>query len=150
MRMHDWAGNEDRNCEVLTCRVCGQTTRACQALCPGEKTTTPLIDAVSKPVHYTARPVFPRQVWMYGPYLVRVGDVEMEFEDATCDRVLSIKLRRAGRDVEIDTTHSGTAPQEVSVRVKADNCHFWHEIYSKRDNHIEWVTRDKEDENAEG
>lgn len=104
---------------------------------------------MSKPIHYIARPVFPPQAWRYGPYLVRVGDVEMEFEDATCDRVLSIKLRRAGRDVEIDTTHSGTAPQEVSVRVKADSCPFYREIYSKRDNSIEWFTKEREDENAE-
>ncbi len=32
---------------VQTCTVCGQTTRCCQAFCPGEKSTTPLIEAVN-------------------------------------------------------------------------------------------------------
>lgn len=109
--------------------------------------TTTIEDAgkeeMSEPVYTEVRPQFPSHVQRYGPYLVRIGDVEMEFEDEACDRVLRITLRRAGRDVEVNASHSGVAPIEVSVRMQADNFPHWYELHSKRADNIDQMKWDR-------
>ena len=48
MKFHEWDTNYDPKTGHSVCSVCGQTTRACMALCPGVQMKTPLIQAVEE------------------------------------------------------------------------------------------------------
>lgn len=75
---------------------------------------------------------FPDYDRRYGPHVVKLGNLTVEFEDETCDRVNDMWLEVAGRKLHVYVTPCGVGPIEVLVHLKADGCPVYGELYSKR------------------
>ena len=75
---------------------------------------------------------FPEFDRRYGPHVVKLGNLTVEFEDETCDRVNDMWLEVAGRKLHVHVTPCGIAPIEVVVHLKGDECPEYGELYSKR------------------
>lgn len=81
-------------------------------------------------------PEFPRWEKKHGPYVVKLGELIIEFEDEECRTMLHVWFERAGRKVKLSASHTGVSPIEISAYMHARDEQDAGELYSKRPDRV--------------
>lgn len=78
------------------------------------------------------KPKFDGTTFRYGPYLVKIGNVLIEFEDHTCEHAINVEIERNMRTTKYHCPPTGVAPIDITVSIESEDCDEIGEIYSKR------------------